>query len=80
MDGNTISFRARIHTIRRLSARLVFVVFRQQTITIQGVLQMESDNEKEAGQFQTSHLNSQASSYFLAQDFVLMKSLHQAPD
>lgn len=38
-EGQVISFRARIHTIRRMSARLVFIVFRQQTITIQGVLQ-----------------------------------------
>ncbi|CZT07906.1 related to aspartate-tRNA ligase, cytosolic [Rhynchosporium graminicola] len=39
MDGELISFRARIHTLRRLSAKLVFIVFRQQTMTIQGVLQ-----------------------------------------
>lgn len=38
-DGQMITFRARIHTLRRLSARLVFIVFRQQTITIQGVLE-----------------------------------------
>jgi hypothetical protein len=38
-DGTVISFRARIHTLRRMSAKLVFIVFRQQTITIQGVLQ-----------------------------------------
>jgi ergosteryl-3beta-O-L-aspartate synthase len=49
MDGKTILFRARIHTIRRLSAKLVFVVFRQQTITIQGVLQVISDDEGIAG-------------------------------
>jgi aspartyl/asparaginyl-tRNA synthetase len=39
MDGKTITFRARVHTVRRLSAKLVFLVLRQQTITIQGVLQ-----------------------------------------
>jgi aspartyl/asparaginyl-tRNA synthetase len=39
MDGKIITFRARIHTLRRMSAKLVFIVFRQQTITIQGVLQ-----------------------------------------
>ncbi|TVY92650.1 Aspartate--tRNA ligase, cytoplasmic [Lachnellula willkommii] len=39
MDGEVITFRARIHTLRRMSAKLVFIVFRQQTITIQGVLQ-----------------------------------------
>ncbi|EKD18052.1 uncharacterized protein L3040_004048 [Drepanopeziza brunnea f. sp. 'multigermtubi'] len=39
LDGTTISFRARIHTLRRMSAKLVFIVFRQQTMTIQGILQ-----------------------------------------
>jgi hypothetical protein len=39
MEGKIISFRARIHTLRRMSAKLVFIVFRQQTMTIQGVLQ-----------------------------------------
>lgn len=28
-----------MHTLRRMSAKLVFIIFRQQTITIQGVLQ-----------------------------------------
>jgi aspartyl/asparaginyl-tRNA synthetase len=37
-DGTVISFRARIHTLRRMSAKMVFMVFRQQTMTIQGVL------------------------------------------
>lgn len=39
MEEQIITFRARIHTLRRMSAKLVFIVFRQQTITIQGVLQ-----------------------------------------
>jgi hypothetical protein len=39
MEGKIISFRARIHTLRRMSAKLVFIIFRQQTMTIQGVLQ-----------------------------------------
>ncbi|KAL3423405.1 aspartyl-tRNA synthetase [Phlyctema vagabunda] len=39
LEGKTITFRARMHTLRRMSAKLVFIVFRQQTITIQGVLQ-----------------------------------------
>jgi aspartyl/asparaginyl-tRNA synthetase len=39
MDGEIVTFRARIHTLRRMSAKLVFIVFRQQTITVQGVLQ-----------------------------------------
>lgn len=39
MEGKVITFRARIHVIRRMSAKFVFLLFRQQTITIQGVLQ-----------------------------------------
>jgi hypothetical protein len=38
LEGTVVSFRARIHTLRRMSAKMVFIVFRQQTITIQGVL------------------------------------------
>ncbi len=45
MDGKIVTFRARIHTIRSLSAKLAFVVFRQQTVTIQGVLQASADVE-----------------------------------
>ena len=37
--GKSVYFRARIHHIRRLSSKLVFLVFRQQTHTVQGVLQ-----------------------------------------
>lgn len=48
-EGKTITFRARIHTIRRLSAKLVFIVFRQQTITIQGVLQSFKANDQVEG-------------------------------
>ncbi|TAQ83819.1 hypothetical protein B7494_g7854 [Chlorociboria aeruginascens] len=39
LDGQLITFRARMHTLRRMSAKLVFIVFRQQVVTIQGVLQ-----------------------------------------
>ncbi|RDL39783.1 Class II aaRS and biotin synthetase [Venustampulla echinocandica] len=38
-EGKVITFRARIHTLRPMSAKLVFIVFRQQTMTIQGVLE-----------------------------------------
>jgi aspartyl/asparaginyl-tRNA synthetase len=44
MEGKVISLRARVHTLRRMSARLVFIVLRQQTITIQGVLQSFEEN------------------------------------
>lgn len=50
-EGKTITFRARIHTIRRLSAKLVFIVFRQQTITIQGVLQSFKAHDQVEGMF-----------------------------
>ncbi|KAI5302945.1 hypothetical protein KEM56_000194 [Ascosphaera pollenicola] len=38
MIGKQITFRARVHNIRRMGPRLVFLLFRQQTMTIQGVL------------------------------------------
>ena len=41
--GSVVYFRARIHHIRRLSSKLVFLVFRQQTHTVQGVLQHNSE-------------------------------------
>lgn len=39
MAGQVITFRARLHNIRKLSAHLMFVELRQQTATIQGILQ-----------------------------------------
>ncbi|MCJ1450145.1 hypothetical protein MMC28_000474 [Mycoblastus sanguinarius] len=36
--GEEISFRGRIHAIRKMSANLAFVVFRQQLSTLQGVM------------------------------------------
>ncbi|OJJ47943.1 hypothetical protein ASPZODRAFT_1813392 [Penicilliopsis zonata CBS 506.65] len=36
--GRQITFTARLHIIRRMSAKLVFLVFRQQLTTFQGVL------------------------------------------
>ncbi|KAF2435764.1 aspartyl-tRNA synthetase-like protein [Tothia fuscella] len=36
--GKEVTFRARIHNIRKMSAKLVFFVLRQQIITVQGVL------------------------------------------
>jgi hypothetical protein len=49
MEGEIISFRARLHTLGRLSAKLVFIVFRQQTVTIQGVLQSLKPKNELAG-------------------------------
>lgn len=39
MAGQVVVFRARLHNIRKLSAHLMFVELRQQTATIQGILQ-----------------------------------------
>ena len=39
MIGEEVVFRARLHSMRVMSTHLVFFVFRQQTVTIQGVLQ-----------------------------------------
>ena len=36
--GKEISFRARVHVIRRMSKKIVFIIFREQTTTVQGVL------------------------------------------
>ncbi|KAI5290619.1 hypothetical protein KEM54_000994 [Ascosphaera aggregata] len=38
MKGKEVIFRARIHNIRRMGPKLVFILFRQQITTIQGVL------------------------------------------
>lgn len=56
MDGQTISFRARMHTLRRMSAKLVFIVFRQQTMTIQGVLQSFKPSEGQSGEFYVARI------------------------
>ncbi|KAJ1027130.1 hypothetical protein NDA18_003146 [Ustilago nuda] len=41
--GDTVTLRARIHTIRDVSSHLVFIVLRQQISTIQAVLAEETD-------------------------------------
>ncbi|KAL4884378.1 hypothetical protein BJY04DRAFT_7512 [Aspergillus karnatakaensis] len=41
MVGQQVLFTARLHIIRRMSAKLVFLVFRQQLSTFQGVLHEE---------------------------------------
>ncbi|KAK2740966.1 hypothetical protein FQN55_008521 [Onygenales sp. PD_40] len=37
-EGKVVTFRARVHHVRRMGPKLVFVVFRQQVTTLQGVL------------------------------------------
>lgn len=46
--GKEIFFTARLHIIRKMSAKLVFLVFRQQLVTFQGVLHAE-DGKKSTG-------------------------------
>ena len=41
MDGQEVAFRCRLHHVRTMSAKLVFLIFRQQISTIQGVLHEE---------------------------------------
>ncbi len=36
--GESVVFRSRVHIVRRMSARLAFIVFRDQITTVQGVL------------------------------------------
>ena len=36
-----IVFRARVHVVRNMSARLAFIIFREQTTTVQGVLSVK---------------------------------------
>ncbi|EXJ85074.1 aspartyl-tRNA synthetase [Capronia epimyces CBS 606.96] len=38
MIGKEITFRARVHIVRHMSAKLAFIIFREQTTTLQGVL------------------------------------------
>lgn len=47
MVGREISFRARIHVVRHMSAAMAFIVFRQQVTTAQGVLSAREDGVSE---------------------------------
>ncbi|KFX93200.1 hypothetical protein O988_06936, partial [Pseudogymnoascus sp. VKM F-3808] len=57
MIDQIITFRARIHTIRRMSAKLIFLIFRQQTFTIQGVLQVGQQDAVKGHRQQPLHAN-----------------------
>ncbi|KAJ9614243.1 aspartate--tRNA ligase dps1 [Cladophialophora chaetospira] len=39
--GKEIWFQARVHIVRRMSAKLAFIIFRDQTTTVQGVLSVQ---------------------------------------
>lgn len=68
--GKEILFRARIHHLRKMSSHLVFFVFRQQTVTIQGVL-------SEHGQI--SHHMVYWAEHLDAESVVLVKGVVQEP-
>jgi aspartyl-tRNA synthetase len=68
--GKEVIFRARVHNVRKMSAKLVFFVLRQQTVTVQGVL----------------HEHGPVSAYFVywaehidIESVVLVKGIVQAP-
>ncbi|OBZ67021.1 Aspartate--tRNA ligase, cytoplasmic [Grifola frondosa] len=42
-EGDPVCFRARVHHIRAMGTKIVFIIFRQQLTTIQGVLTEEPD-------------------------------------
>jgi len=42
-EGDMVTFRARVHTVRKLSSRMLFLVLRQQLTTMQAVLMEEPD-------------------------------------
>jgi aspartyl-tRNA synthetase len=42
-EGQTVVFRARVHTLRKMGSKMVFLVFRQQLTTMQAVLSEEAD-------------------------------------
>ncbi|KAF3917103.1 hypothetical protein ABW20_dc0104688 [Dactylellina cionopaga] len=47
-EGEEVTFRARVHTIRALSSSLAFFIFRQREYTIQGVLE---EGESQASEY-----------------------------
>ncbi|KIW07755.1 aspartate-tRNA(Asn) ligase [Verruconis gallopava] len=68
--GKEVTFRARVHNVRKMSSKLVFFVLRQQTVTVQGVL----------------HEHGPVSSYFVywaehidIESVVLVRGIVQAP-
>ena len=43
MIGHNVSFRARLHHTRRMGSKLSFFVFRQQALSLPGVLREQSE-------------------------------------
>ncbi|CAJ2513222.1 Uu.00g013410.m01.CDS01 [Anthostomella pinea] len=57
--GQTVSFTARLHHVRNISAKLAFVLLRQQMTTIQGVLQVKDGAVSEQFVRWAEHLNAE---------------------
>lgn len=68
--GKEVVFRARVHHLRKMSAKFVFFVFRQQTATIQGVL-AEHGNVSSYMLYWAEHLDSET--------VVLVRGILQEP-
>ncbi|KAI1386757.1 aspartyl-tRNA synthetase [Hypoxylon trugodes] len=58
--GQTISFNARLHHVRSVSAKLAFVLLRQQVDTVQGVLQVREGVVSENFVRWAEHLNAES--------------------
>ncbi|KAF2858068.1 aspartyl-tRNA synthetase [Piedraia hortae CBS 480.64] len=56
MAGQVVSFRARIHNLRKMSAHMMFIEFRQHMATIQGVL-LEHANISQFFLYWAEHLH-----------------------
>jgi ergosteryl-3beta-O-L-aspartate synthase len=69
--GETLVFRARVHTLRKLSSRMLFLVLRQQVTTMQAVLSEEAD-------VVSAHMVHSASRLAL-EDIVTVKGVVQRP-
>lgn len=69
--GSAVSFTARIHHIRPISANLIFIVFRHQIHTIQGVLEYRESEVSTGFVSWAKHLNTEA--------IVYVKGRAQAP-
>jgi aspartyl-tRNA synthetase len=70
-EGETVVFRARVHTLRKLSSKMLFLVFRQQLTTMQAVLSEEAD-------VVSAHMVHSASRLGL-EDIVTVKGVVQRP-
>ena len=70
--GEEVVFRARIHTIRKMSAKLAFIILRQELGTIQGVLAQKDGSI-------TAHMV-QWAERLPAGSIVLVKALVQRPE